>query len=174
MCSSDLADANPNGDIFGGWLLSQMDLAGGNLASQRARGRVATVAITAMTFNFVLNNELTYADKRLRGFFPLARGWLKFAATCAFGMLANIGVSTALVRVGFHPISAALVGIVRATGGEVFNAATPEALAREVLQWLDAPERMAAVQQRFAELHQQLRRDTAQLATDAIEKVLAR
>lgn len=72
-------------------------------------------ALTAMTFNFVLNNELTYADKRLRGFFPLARGWLKFAATCAFGMLANIGVSTALVRVGFHPISAALVGIVLAS-----------------------------------------------------------
>lgn len=72
-------------------------------------------ALTAMTFNFVLNNELTYADKRLRGFMPLARGWLKFAATCAFGMLANIGVSTALVRVGFHPISAALVGIVLAS-----------------------------------------------------------
>jgi dolichol-phosphate mannosyltransferase len=72
-------------------------------------------ALTAMTFNFVLNNELTYADKRLRGFMPLTRGWLKFAATCAFGMLANIGVSTALVRVGFHPISAALVGIVLAS-----------------------------------------------------------
>jgi acyl-CoA thioesterase YciA len=45
------ADANPNGDIFGGWVLSQMDLAGGSAASQRARGRVATVAITAMTFH---------------------------------------------------------------------------------------------------------------------------
>jgi acyl-CoA thioesterase YciA len=45
------ADANPNGDIFGGWLLSQMDLGGGNVASQRAKGRVATVAITAMTFH---------------------------------------------------------------------------------------------------------------------------
>jgi acyl-CoA thioesterase YciA len=45
------ADANPNGDIFGGWLLAQMDLAGGNLANQRARGRVATVAIAAMTFH---------------------------------------------------------------------------------------------------------------------------
>ncbi|HEX9464269.1 MAG TPA: acyl-CoA thioesterase [Alphaproteobacteria bacterium] len=45
------ADANPNGDIFGGWLLSQMDLAGGNTAHQRARGRVATVAIEAMTFH---------------------------------------------------------------------------------------------------------------------------
>lgn len=54
------------------------------------------------------------------------------------------------------------------------DAATPQALAHEVLQWLDAPQRMAAVQQRFAALHQQLRRDTAQLATDAIEKVLAR
>ena len=39
------ADANPNGDIFGGWLLAQMDLAGGSLATQRARGRCATVAV---------------------------------------------------------------------------------------------------------------------------------
>ena len=45
------ADTNPNGDIFGGWLLAQMDLAGGNVAVRRARGRVATVAITAMTFH---------------------------------------------------------------------------------------------------------------------------
>lgn len=44
------ADANPNGDIFGGWVLSQMDIAGGIAASQRAEGRVATVAIDAMTF----------------------------------------------------------------------------------------------------------------------------
>ncbi len=45
------ADANANGDIFGGWVLSQMDMAGGAVAAQRARGRVATVAITAMTFH---------------------------------------------------------------------------------------------------------------------------
>jgi len=45
------ADANANGDIFGGWVLSQMDMAGGVVAAQRARGRVATVAITAMTFH---------------------------------------------------------------------------------------------------------------------------
>src|ERR1700741_4832495 len=45
------ADANPSGDIFGGWLLAQMDLAGGNIATERARGRVATVAVTAMTFH---------------------------------------------------------------------------------------------------------------------------
>ncbi len=45
------ADANPHGDIFGGWLLSQMDLAGGTVATRRAKGRTVTVAITAMTFH---------------------------------------------------------------------------------------------------------------------------
>ncbi len=45
------ADANPAGDIFGGWVLSQMDIAGGIAASARARGRVATVAIDAMSFH---------------------------------------------------------------------------------------------------------------------------
>ena len=45
------ADANPSGDIFGGWVLSQMDIAGGITAGQRAGGRVATVAVTAMTFH---------------------------------------------------------------------------------------------------------------------------
>lgn len=44
------ADANANGDIFGGWLLSQMDLAGACVAGRRARSRVATVAITGMSF----------------------------------------------------------------------------------------------------------------------------
>ncbi|MEQ8586121.1 MAG: acyl-CoA thioesterase [Thalassobaculaceae bacterium] len=44
------ADTNPNGDIFGGWVLSQMDIAGGLAAAHRAAGRVATVGIEAMTF----------------------------------------------------------------------------------------------------------------------------
>jgi acyl-CoA thioesterase YciA len=43
--------ANSHGDIFGGWLLSQMDLAGGTVATRRAKGRVVTVAVTAMTFH---------------------------------------------------------------------------------------------------------------------------
>ena len=43
-------DANPNGAIFGGWTLSQMDLAGATLAAQRALGRVATVSVEAMKF----------------------------------------------------------------------------------------------------------------------------
>jgi acyl-CoA thioesterase YciA len=44
------ADTNPSGDIFGGWLMSQMDIAGGIVAMRRARGRVATVAVDAMKF----------------------------------------------------------------------------------------------------------------------------
>jgi acyl-CoA thioesterase YciA len=45
------ANTNPNGDIFGGWLLAQMDIAGGAVAVARAHGRVATVAVDAMTFH---------------------------------------------------------------------------------------------------------------------------
>jgi acyl-CoA thioesterase YciA len=45
------ADTNPHGDIFGGWLLCQMDLAGASIAVRRAGGRVVTVAITAMAFH---------------------------------------------------------------------------------------------------------------------------
>ena len=45
------ADTNPAGDIFGGWLLSQMDIAGGMVARQRAKGRVATVSIDSMVFH---------------------------------------------------------------------------------------------------------------------------
>lgn len=44
------SDTNPNGDIFGGWILSQMDLAGGTYAFYVAQGRVATVAVTGMKF----------------------------------------------------------------------------------------------------------------------------
>ena len=43
-------DLNATGDIFGGWLLSQMDIAGMITANDMARGRVATVAITGMAF----------------------------------------------------------------------------------------------------------------------------
>jgi acyl-CoA thioesterase YciA len=44
------ADTNANGDIFGGWVLSQMDSAGGIAAVEYAKGRVVTIAIDAMTF----------------------------------------------------------------------------------------------------------------------------
>jgi acyl-CoA thioesterase YciA len=45
------ADTNSNGDIFGGWLMAQMDLGASVIARQRAKGRVATVAVEAMTFH---------------------------------------------------------------------------------------------------------------------------
>jgi acyl-CoA thioesterase YciA len=55
------ADANPFGDIFGGWLLAQMDLAGGTVATRRAKGRTATVAVTAMSFHrpVLIGDEVT-------------------------------------------------------------------------------------------------------------------
>lgn len=45
------ADTNPAGDIFGGWLMGQMDLAAGNVAARHARGRCATVAVDAIVFH---------------------------------------------------------------------------------------------------------------------------
>lgn len=58
-------DTNPHGDIFGGWLVSQMDLAGSAAATRRAKGRVATVAITSMSFHrpvFVGDEVACYAE----------------------------------------------------------------------------------------------------------------
>ena len=44
------ADANANGDIFGGWIMSQVDIAGSVPAARRARGRIATVAVNSFVF----------------------------------------------------------------------------------------------------------------------------
>ena len=44
------ADVNQHGDIFGGWIMSQVDIAGGVVAARHARGRVATVAVNSFTF----------------------------------------------------------------------------------------------------------------------------
>ncbi len=44
------ADVNQHGDIFGGWIMAQVDIAGGVAASRRARGRVATVAVNSFVF----------------------------------------------------------------------------------------------------------------------------
>lgn len=59
------ADTNPSGDIFGGWLLAQMDIAAGTVAFTRAKGRVATVAVDAMAFHqpvFVGDIVSVYAE----------------------------------------------------------------------------------------------------------------
>jgi len=45
------ADTNANGDIFGGWLMAQMDLGASVVARTRSNGKVATVAVNAMTFH---------------------------------------------------------------------------------------------------------------------------
>ncbi|HUQ13630.1 MAG TPA: glycosyltransferase family 2 protein [Novosphingobium sp.] len=69
-------------------------------------------ALVAMSFNFVLNNALTYADKRLSGAAALIRGWLGFCATCAVGAVANVAVAGMLVGRSVHWVLAALAGIV--------------------------------------------------------------
>ncbi len=45
------ADANPSGDIFGGWIMSMMDMAGANVAYERAGGRVTTVGVEKLSFH---------------------------------------------------------------------------------------------------------------------------
>ena len=63
------ADANQHGDIFGGWIMSQVDIAGSIPASRRARGRVATVAVNSFVFKQpVLIGDLVsfYADDHAR------------------------------------------------------------------------------------------------------------
>lgn len=64
------ADTNPSGDIFGGWLMAQMDMAGGTFARYRAQGRVATVAVDGFTFHkpVFVGDELTcYSTETRRG-----------------------------------------------------------------------------------------------------------
>ena len=55
---------------------------------------VATMV--AMTFNFFLNNALTYRDARLKGFRPLLDGWIGFCIVCSVGAVANVGVAAFL------------------------------------------------------------------------------
>ncbi|MBX3594444.1 acyl-CoA thioesterase [Sphingomonas sp.] len=59
------ADANAYGDIFGGWLVGQMDMAAGLVAARRARGRAVTIAMNGMQFHapvFVGDEVSVYAD----------------------------------------------------------------------------------------------------------------
>lgn len=64
------SDTNPHGDIFGGWLMSQMDLAAGSVAARVSRGRAATVRVEAMSFLspvFVGDEVSLYARLTARG-----------------------------------------------------------------------------------------------------------
>lgn len=71
------ADTNPSGDIFGGWLMSQMDIGGAILANELAQGRVVTVAVDAITF--------------LR---PVAVG----DVVCCYGYCSHVGRSSLKVK----------------------------------------------------------------------------
>jgi dolichol-phosphate mannosyltransferase len=95
-------------------------LFGGRFEDQLATFEVGQTlaALVAMTFNFALNNALTYADQRLRGAWALVRGWVNFALTCAVGLLANVGVASVLVERGVHTYLAAFAGILI---GSVWN-----------------------------------------------------
>lgn len=65
----------------------------------------------AMTFNFWLNNFLTYRDRRLTTPGKIVWGWASFVLACSIGAFANVAVATALNERGMHEVLAALVGI---------------------------------------------------------------
>jgi len=74
--------------------------------------------LTAMSFNFWLNNWLTYRDMRLVGWGATLRGWAGFCVTCAVGGFANVAVATLLEGRGVHWALAAFCGILI---GSVWN-----------------------------------------------------
>nr|WP_218845373.1 glycosyltransferase family 2 protein [Sphingomonas melonis] len=76
-------------------------------------------ALAAMTFNFALNNALTYRDRRLRGFRALLDGWLSFCVVCSVGLVANVGVA-AFVH-DFHNEGAAASALLGILVGAVWN-----------------------------------------------------
>jgi len=78
----------------------------------------ALATFAAMSFNFWLNNWLTYRDQRLKGAAAMLRGWIGFCATCAVGALANVAVATLLEARGIPWFLAAGAGILV---GSVWN-----------------------------------------------------
>ncbi len=78
----------------------------------------AIATFGSMTFNFWLNNFLTYRDRRLKSADKVFWGWLSFIAACSIGAFANVAVATTLHDRGLHEVLAALVGIVI---GSVWN-----------------------------------------------------
>jgi dolichol-phosphate mannosyltransferase len=71
----------------------------------------AIAAVVAMTFNFWLNNLLTYRDQKLAGPRELFLGWSKFCTACAIGAFANVAVASTLNDYGVHWWVAAVVGV---------------------------------------------------------------
>src|SRR5580704_948631 len=78
-------------------------------------------AIAAMIFNYFANNLLTYRDMRLVGLWPTVRGLLVFCSLCSIGIVANVGIATALFRQDYSWWLAGLAGVLV---GAVWNYAT--------------------------------------------------
>ena len=93
-------------------------------------------AMAAMTFNFFLNNFLTYRDMRLKGIWPIVRGLLSFSAICSIGTASNVGIAVVLFQRNYTWWVAAIAGIFM---GTVWNYT-----ATSIFTWRDigaAPER---------------------------------
>ncbi|CAN5247939.1 glycosyltransferase family 2 protein [soil metagenome] len=86
---------------------------------------IATVM--AMTFNFFLNNVLTYRDKRLKGFWPLVVGLLSFYLVCSIGAVSNVGIANFMFT---HQYSWWLSGVAGIVVGAVWNYA-----ASSIITW---------------------------------------
>ena len=70
----------------------------------------AVGAFAAMTFNFYVNNLLTYRDRRLKGFFGMLKGLLSFYAVCFIGWIANVGIANVLFVEHYSWVIAAIAG----------------------------------------------------------------
>ncbi len=89
-------DTNPSGDIFGGWLMSEMDIAGGITAEHRAQGRVATVAVEGMSFH----KPVRVGD-----------------VVCCYAHIVKVGATSITVQVEAWAIAHAAGGRVKVTEG---------------------------------------------------------
>ena len=76
-------------------------------------------AVAAMTFNFLLNNTLTYRDRRLKGMRQLLDGWVSFCVVCSVGLVANVGIA-AFVH-DFRDGGAAASALIGILVGAVWN-----------------------------------------------------
>ncbi|HVL36429.1 MAG TPA: glycosyltransferase family 2 protein [Burkholderiales bacterium] len=117
----------------------------GSLGASFAAGQTAA-ALVAMTSNFVLNNALTYRDRRLRGW-GILRGWLSFTLVCSIGLLANVGVASYLFASDAAWALAALAGI---AVGAVWNYAVTATYTWRRAERAAARRRRAAAQVRPA------------------------
>ncbi len=70
-----------------------------------------TATMVAMTSNFLLNNFLTYRDRRLKGW-GMLRGWVSFTIVCSVGAFANVGVATYLYQIDTQWLVSALAGVI--------------------------------------------------------------